>query len=140
MHIEVRLAKKNDIKIIHDILTEIWECEIDERMERYNQALDSKFTSYLVAITEGKVVGFLNIWHLPDVVDGGVIGIILDCYVSTDFRTQGVGKMLMDSALELGKKYDVNKFFGWMNPENKPAVSLLKKYGFTTESLMLEKK
>jgi RimJ/RimL family protein N-acetyltransferase len=68
------------------------------------------------------------------------MGIVLDCYVSTQFRGQGVGKMLTSSAMDLGKRFGVNKFYGWMSPDNKAAIALLKKFGFVTESLMLEKK
>jgi len=68
------------------------------------------------------------------------MGIVLDCYVSADYRNRGVGKMLTASALEVGKKHGVNKFYGWMDPKNEAAISLLKKFGFSTESLMLEKR
>jgi|GEM_PF-3177244 len=140
MHIEVRLANRSDIKIIHRILTEIFECDMDVRGERFKEAIDSRFSSYLVAISDDKVIGFLNLWHIPDIVDGGVIGIILDCYVLGEFRSRGVGKMLVESAMDFGAKRKVNKYFSWVDPGNKPAVSLLKKFGFASESLMLEKK
>lgn len=140
MHIEVRLANKNDMEIIHDILSEIVECDINLRRERFLEALESPCSSYLVAVSEGKVLGFLNIWHIPDIVDGGVIGIILDCYVLGEYRSRGVGKMLVESALDMGDKFKVDKYFAWVDPGNKPAVMLLKKFGFSSESLMLEKK
>jgi ribosomal protein S18 acetylase RimI-like enzyme len=140
MHIEVRLANQSDIGIIHRILSEMYECDIGLRDERFSEALDSRFSSYLVAISDEKVIGFLNLWHIPDIVDGGVIGIILDCYVLGEFRSRGVGKMLMESAMDFGAKRKVNKYFSWVDPRNKAAVSLLKKFGFTSESLMLEKK
>jgi RimJ/RimL family protein N-acetyltransferase len=47
--------------------------------------------------------------------------------------------MLLSSGLEKGRKLKVNKFYGWMAPDNKAAIALLKKFGFSTESLMLEK-
>jgi RimJ/RimL family protein N-acetyltransferase len=140
MDIEVRLAEKRDLDIIHGILEEIQHCEMNHRARRLDEALNSTFSSYLVAVSAGKVIGFLNIWHLPDLVDGGYMGIVLDCYVSTQFRGQGVGKMLTSSAMDLGKRFGVNKFYGWMSPDNKAAIALLKKFGFVTESLMLEKK
>jgi RimJ/RimL family protein N-acetyltransferase len=139
MNIEVRLAEKRDLEIIHAILEEIQHCHIDDRARRLTEALDSTFSSYLVAVSEGKVVGFLNIWYLPDIVDGGYMGIVLDAYVSAQFRRHGVGQMLLSSGLEKGKKLKVNKFYGWMAPDNKAAIALLKKFGFSTESLMLEK-
>jgi GNAT superfamily N-acetyltransferase len=138
--IEVRLAERRDHEIIHEILEEIQPCDINMRFKRLSEALDSTLSSYLVAVSAGKVIGFLNIWHLPDIVDGGIMGIVLDCYVSADYRNHGVGKMLMSSALELGKKFGVNKYYGWMAPNNKAAIALLKKFGFATESLMIEKK
>jgi RimJ/RimL family protein N-acetyltransferase len=140
MDIEVRLAEKRDLDIIHGILEEIQHAGLSARAQRMNEALDSRFASYLVGVSSGKVIGFLNLWHLPDLVDGGYLGIILDCYVSAEFRGQGVGSMLISSALELGKKSGINKFYGWMSPKNQAAIALLKKFGFSTETLMLEKK
>ena len=140
MDIEVRLAEKRDLEIIHGILEEIQHCDLNQRSRRLTEALDSNFSTYLVAVSAGKVIGFLNVWHLPDLVDGSYLGIVLDMYVSAEFRNRGVGKMLANSALEVGKKYPVNKYYGWVDPNNKPAISLLRKFGFVTESLMLEKR
>jgi GNAT superfamily N-acetyltransferase len=140
MDIEVRLAGENDLGIIHEILSEIQKCEKKHRAGRLKEALDSDFSTYLVAVTGDRGIGYLNIWYLPDLVDGGKLGIILDCYVLGEFRRRGVGKMLMEAAMEMGKKQNVNKYFGWTDPGNKTAIGLLKQYGFSTESLMLEKK
>jgi ribosomal protein S18 acetylase RimI-like enzyme len=140
MDIEVRLAGKNDLKIIHEILGEIQGCRMEKRAKRFEEALNSNLSTYLVAITEGKVVGYLNTWQLPDLVDGEVLCILLDCYVSREFRRRGVGRMLLDGAMEEAEKHNANKYYVWMDFENKSAISLLKKHGFSTESLMLEKR
>ncbi len=140
MDIEVRLAGDKDLEIIHAILGEIQECELGKRAKRFEEALASNFSTYLVAVTDDRVIGYLNIWHLPDLVDGEVLCILLDCYVSGEHRHRGVGKMLLDGAMEEGRKHNVNKYYGWMDFENKPAISFLKKHGFSTESLMLEKR
>jgi ribosomal protein S18 acetylase RimI-like enzyme len=140
MDIEVRLAERRDLDIIHGILEEIQHCDIHLRAKRMEEALESTFSTYLVAVSAGKVIGFLNIWLLPDLVDGSYMGIVLDCYVQAQFRNRGVGKMLTSSALEVGKEYGVNKYYGWVAPENKPAIALFKRFGFITESLMLEKR
>jgi ribosomal protein S18 acetylase RimI-like enzyme len=140
MDIEVRLAEKRDLDIIHGILDEIQRADLGARAQRMTEALDSRFASYLVAVSGGKVIGFLNLWRLPDLVDGSHLGIILDCYVSAEFRKRGVGSMLTGSALELGKKHGINKFYGWMKPANKAAIALFKKFGFSTETLILEKR
>ena len=140
MDIEVRLAGEDDLGIIHDMLQEIQDCGADSRGARFREALASNFSTYLLAVTDSKVIGFLNIWHLPDLVDGGCLGIILDCYVKGEYRHMGVGRMLMEAALEVGAKKDVNKYYGWMDPANKSAIALLKRCGFGGESLMLERK
>jgi len=140
MHIEVRLADKNDIEIIHEILSEMVECDLEVRRERFREALESPCSSYLVAVSGGRVLGFLNIWYIPDIVDGGIVGIILDCYVLGEYRSRGVAKMLVESALDMGDNFKINKYFAWVDPGNKPAVTLLRKFGFASESLMLEKR
>lgn len=140
MDIEVRLAGDKDLEIIHEILGEIQECELEKRAKKFEEALASNLSTYLVAVTDDRVIGYLNIWHLPDLVDGEVLCILLDCYVSGEHRHRGVGKMLLDGAMEEGRKRNVNKYYGWMALDNKPAISFLKKHGFSTESLMLEKR
>ncbi|UCE67644.1 MAG: GNAT family N-acetyltransferase [Candidatus Zixiibacteriota bacterium] len=140
MLIEVRLAGKDDIEKLHDIVEEMDKCEIGLRDERFKEALGSRLSSYLVAICEDRAIGFLNLWHIPDIVDGGFIGVILDCYVLGEYRSRGVGKMLMEAAMDLGSKCGINKYFSWVDPGNKSAISLLKKFGFGSENLMLEKK
>ncbi len=140
MDIEVRLAGKEDIDKIHDILDEIQGCEAEQRGKRFTEALNSGFSHFLVAVTDDKIIGYLNLWNLPDLVDGEFLGIILDCYVSGKYRNRGVGRMLLDASMDLGNKLNINKFFGWMNPDNRAAITLLKRCGFATSSLMLEKK
>lgn len=140
MDIEVRLAGKEDIDKIHRILDEIQGCEFDHRGKRFEEALNTRFSHFLVAVTDSKVIGYLNLWNLPDLVDGRYLGIILDCYVSQMYRNMGVGRMLIDASMELGAKLEINKYYGWMGPDNRAAITLLKRCGFSTESLMLEKK
>jgi len=140
MDIEVRLAGKDDIDNIHNILDEIQGCGMEARERRFNEALDSSFSHFLVAACDRKIIGYLNLWSLPDLVDGEYLGIILDCYVSGKFRHRGVGRLLLEASMDLGKKLKVNKFYGWMCPDNRAAITLLKRCGFSTESLMLEKK
>jgi hypothetical protein len=55
-------------------------------------------------------------------------------------KSRGVGNILVESALDMGDKLKIDKYFAWVDPGNKPAVMLLRKFGFTSESLMLEKK
>jgi len=140
MDVEVRLAGKDDIDNIHNILDEIQGCEREERQQRFDEALNSRFSHFLVAVCDEKIVGYLNLWSLPDLVDGEFLGIILDCYVSGKYRNRGVGRMLIDASMDLGNKFNINKFYGWMGPDNRAAITLLKRCGFSTESLMLEKK
>lgn len=140
MHIEVRLADRGDLEKLHEIISELDECDVGLRDKRFKEALDSGLSSYLVATCEGKAVGFINLWCIPDMVDGASIGIILDCYVLGEYRSRGVGKMLMEAAMDFGGERKINKYFSWVDPGNKPAISLLKKYGFVSGSLMLEKK
>ena len=140
MDIEVRLAGKEDIDKIHNILEEIQGCESDQRGKRFTEALNSGFSHFLIAVTDDKIIGYLNLWNLPDLVDGEFLGVILDCYVSGKYRNRGVGRMLLDASMDLGNKLNINKFYGWMDPDNRAAITLLKRCGFATSSLMLEKK
>jgi ribosomal protein S18 acetylase RimI-like enzyme len=140
MHIEVRLASNDDLEMLHSIIAELEKCDIELRGERFEEALRSELTCYLIATCDGKAAGFINIWAVPDIVDGRFIGIIPDCYVLGQYRGKGIGEMLMEAAMDFGRDRKIDKFFAWVDPENKPAISLLKKFGFDRGSLMLEKK
>lgn len=140
MDIEVRLAGRDDIDKIHNILDEIQGCEAEDRCKRFDEALKSNFSHFLVALCEDKIIGYLNLWNLPDLVDGEYLGIILDCYVSGKYRNRGVGRMLVEASMDLGHKLKINKYYGWMGPDNRAARTLLKRCGFATESLMLERR
>ena len=140
MQIEVKIADRDDIDSINEILGELHECESELRARKLKQALESNCSAYFLAVTPRRVVGYLNIWHLPDIIDGGEAGIIMDIYVSGKFRDRGVGKLLLDSAIEFGDKLGINKYYGWMGPENMAAIALMKRYGFSAQGLMFEKK
>ena len=140
MNIEVRTAGKGDDEVLHDILQELHDCDLQLRKKRFTEALNSENSTYLVAISEKKAIGFLNIWYMPDIVDGGFAGIILDIYVSSNYRDRGVGGVLLESALDVGEKHNINKYYGWMAPDNNAAIALMKRYGFRGENLMFEKK
>ncbi len=140
MNIEVRLAGKEDLNVINEFLNEIEDCDYDIRGRKFIEALESDLAYYFLAVSESEIIGILNLWYLPDAVDGGVIGIILDVYISGEFRNRGVSKMLMESAMEIGEKLGIDKYFCWMAPENEAAIGLFKHFGFSRESLMLEKR
>jgi ribosomal protein S18 acetylase RimI-like enzyme len=140
MDIEVRLAEKSDLDIIHEILNELHSCDFEKRKKQFANAVKSGCSDYLLAISEKKVIGYLNIWHLPDIVDGGGLGLLMDIYVAPEYRSHGVGALLTESAIDIGKKKGVDKFFAWMNPDNGAAFALLKKLGFASQSLMMEHK
>jgi len=139
MQIEVRIAEKEDIDSINEILNELQECDLELRSRKLKKALESECSTYFLAVTPKRIIGYLNIWHLPDIIDGGEAGIIMDIYVSGKFRDRGVGKLLLDSAIEFGEKYGVNKYYGWMGPENMAAIAMMKRYGFAAQGLMFEK-
>ncbi len=56
------------------------------------------------AIDENEIVGMITIGVIYAVYSGGEIGVINEMYVNPDYRSKGIGKMLVDKAKELAKE------------------------------------
>jgi GNAT superfamily N-acetyltransferase len=56
------------------------------------------------AYNDNEIVGMITIAKIYAVYAGGDIGVINEMYVTPDFRSKGVGKMLVDKAKQLAEK------------------------------------
>jgi ribosomal protein S18 acetylase RimI-like enzyme len=78
-----------------------------------------------ISYMEGKPCGFLQSDDKNQVYWLGHI------VVDSEFRGKGIAKSLVNHYLNEGKSRNCNQFQLWVIHDNKPAVELYKKYGFT---------
>jgi ribosomal protein S18 acetylase RimI-like enzyme len=88
---------------------------------------------HLVALAEGKVVGWCDITALdrPVFAHAGSLGI----GVLASYRGHGIGRALIQAALEKAKQKALTRIELTVRENNKPAIALYKKFGFLEEGL-----
>ncbi|MBK8557153.1 MAG: GNAT family N-acetyltransferase [Lewinellaceae bacterium] len=72
---------------------------------------DEGHSTLLALDDDGEVVGIMTVATFVSLYAGGKIGVINELYVLPDFRSEGVGKMLLDFAKEIGEDQ------GWVRLE-----------------------
>ncbi len=87
----------------------------------------------VVAVHEGKVIGWCDITGLdrPVFAHRGVLGIGL----LAPYRGKGIGKALMQKALELAQAQGLTRIELTVRKSNQPALSLYKSLGFQQEGI-----
>ena len=83
-----------------------------------------KHSHLYVAKLQNKVIGFIVFYIFSG--EGHIHNIAVD----TAYRRRGIGKYLLESALEIIEKNDVNEVFLEVSVRNTAALQLYKKYQF----------
>ena len=94
--------------------------------------LKNPHARYLVAETEGKIVGYIGIWLIIDE------GHITNVAVHKDFRGRKIGNELMKEMTELCKENYIKAMTLEVRKSNDVAQNLYKKYGFKMAGIRKE--
>ncbi|WP_448583355.1 N-acetyltransferase family protein [Thermocrinis sp.] len=84
-----------------------------------------------VAVADGKKIGFIasdGNWYSKR--EGKVVGAIHELVVLPEYRGLGVGKKLLDRAIQYFKERGLDTVELWVGDENVSALEFYKKYGF----------
>ena len=112
---------------------------IDERKNIFKEALSFKNYIPLVGEVNGNIVGFIDIWHFPDIGHGAKLGIIENFIVSGSHRKMGIGGKLLEESIKIAIKEKLHELHVWTQFKNENAIKMYKKHGFTNENLLLER-
>jgi GNAT superfamily N-acetyltransferase len=81
--------------------------DAEEIASIFNQIEESDHHSTLLAMDDdGDIVGVLTIAETLSLYAGGYIGVLNELYVVPEYRSEGVGKMLLDAAKDLAEERD----------------------------------
>jgi len=84
----------------------------------------NQLARYIVAEKEGKVIGYGGLWLILDEAH------ITNIAVSSQYRGQGIGKLIMEGLIEICEEKGINNMTLEVRKSNIVAQSLYKKYGF----------
>ncbi len=98
MNNEVRFLKEEDIPSVNAILTEAFS---------YGRGdVSGEEFSELVAVCDGKVAGYLLLTKVLNPIKNRCYFLVDYVCVSSEFRGQGLGKLLLDKAYQVAKEQD----------------------------------
>ena len=119
-NIKIRKAYQSDIPQMCDLLTELFSIEADFVADPGKQARglqllleDESGSLVLVAAVENEVVGMCSVQTLRSTSEGGLVGLVEDVVVKTDYRRKGAGNALL------------SEIFSWCEEKGITRVQLL---------------
>jgi GNAT superfamily N-acetyltransferase len=101
-----------------------WGSAVDELVEADVLDIDDPHTDTLLALHGDRPVATISVLAVDD------LGRIENVYVARDFRGQGIGRTLMTRAVEICARSTFRHVFMLVDPDNTPAVTLYRSFGF----------
>lgn len=92
----------------------------------------NRFGRYFVAEIDKKIVGYIGSWFLGDLIH------ITTVAVDPEYRRKGIGEMLMNFIIDMGKGEKVKKVVLEVRVSNLVAQKLYEKLGFKIEKIKKE--
>lgn len=83
----------------------------------------------ILAEVEGRIVGYVLFWFLPEEVD------IHNIAVHPDFRRQGIGRLLLEQVIDSARRQERLRVTLDVRFSNAPAQNLYRSFGFVIRGL-----
>jgi len=83
----------------------------------------------ILAEVEGRIVGYVLFWFLPEEVD------IHNIAVHPDFRRQGIGRLLLEQVVDSARRQERVRVTLDVRFSNAPAQNLYRSFGFVIRGL-----
>ena len=90
-----------------------------------------------VAERDGVLVGFGELWLLPDLIAGGELALLRTLYVGPDERLLGIGSLILDQLVEEAMTRHAKGLQVTCGIENKEALPFCERRGLHATSMLL---
>lgn len=153
MNIKIQTAKSNDWQIIQKLNNQVFltdqnnDDDLDmnwpfssEGVSYFKKLASGKYGKCFIAYFENKPVGYTTLslqdfgYRKSKYVEVENMG------VEPEFRSQGIGKLLLDEAVSWAKQQGATKLFVSAYWKNKRAINFYKKNSFYESKVELERK
>ena len=143
--ITIRPALSTDIPQLVLLLEELFSIEADFLIDSDKQArglallLNSDKDYVLVAELSGcnKIVGMCSIQTLISTTEGGVVGLLEDLIVATDYRQQGIASSMIDAAFNWSKMQGLKRLQLLADKNNALALAFYQKQDWQPQPTQL---
>lgn len=128
----IRKFEKGDKNGVLEVLREVWSIT---KIEEETLSTWMKSNYNFVAIEDGDVIGVITLHtQIKLIRDGGIAGFIEEVAVKEKHRGKGIGKMLVDKALEKALEIGCYKVVLSCFPER---IKFYERCGFYNESTLM---
>jgi len=136
---EFVIGKREDITGILELYKQLYENKVSsDTLEEANKAWDNIETSnikYFLAKDNDKIIGSCYICIIPSLAfNGKSIGFIEHVIVDENYRRKGIGKKLLETAIEYAKENNCYKVVLQSGIKRIEAHKLYEKLGFNGKS------
>ncbi len=103
---EIRLAREADVHAAYELMCDMEVTRLDEEAFRriYTDTLKNPLSPCLVAEEAGAVIGFLHLRMEEQLCRCGRVAEIMELIIRSDTRSQGIGALLLEAAVQLAKE------------------------------------
>ena len=131
MEFEIRRAEEKDIPAITDLEKVCFEGKDPWSYGAfYNEIVEnSDKTLYLVALADGKVIGYMGVWMILDE------GQITNVAVGPEYRRRHIAESLIEEMVRRTAEEGVTSWTLEARVDNEPAIRLYEKMGFRGEGI-----
>jgi len=136
--VKIRLASVEDFDHLEPLLQELIGDPVGDRLEAFSSAVERDEYITYVAELDDDIVGFVDLWILPDPGHGALLGYLTGLIVQKARRRGGIGKALVEAVVETARKRGVAEIHVTTKMENAPAQRLYNSIGFTKRHTTLE--
>jgi len=136
--ISIRGATADDTGSVLPLVNALGEGDEAKRSEIFRELLGNPLYNAYVAVDGDEVVGFVDLWELPDLVHEGRIGYVMTVVVGPGWWGKGIGGALLQQVLEVAAGKGLSEMHVSTEKDNVRAKKLYARMGFKAESLLLE--
>ncbi len=131
MEFEIRRAEEKDIPAVTDLEKVCFEGKDPWSYGAfYNEIVEnSDKTLYLVALADGKVVGYMGVWKILD--EGQITNVAVD----PEYRRRHIAESLIEEMVRRTAEEGVTSWTLEARVDNDPAIRLYEKMGFRGEGI-----
>ena len=130
MNIHIRPIKESDAPAIKELSAQLgYHLSSEETIENITEVLSNKDQAAFIACADDTIIGWIHIFRtvrleLKSFIEIG--GLIID----SNYRKQGVGKLLVDSAVGVAKEKHIGKLRARCNKKQIEAHKFYRALGF----------
>lgn len=139
-NIMIKIATKEDAKLLAKMSSSIWHDSIDELTKTFLELIVSTKDIVLILTENEMPIGFANATIRYDYVEGtssSPVGYLEGIYIESSFRKQGYGRLLVVHCEKWAKEKGCTEFASDCELDNKESYAFHLALGFTEENRII---